>query len=444
MDEFFNTREIAIIVWSLIAFVATLFSKSMRKSYSGLINTFFSTQIIVVYALMLMYIGAVIMFLMYINFWNNSLLKDTIKWVLFAASVTLFQINKNSKNRNFYTQTVKQIFKLTLIVEFLTDLYTFSLINELLLVPTIVLTGGIMAFSEKKEEHKQVYSLIRKASIAFGTLIFSRTIYMTFSHYDILLTTSTLQSFLLSPILTLSLLPFIYLLSIYMAFEVNFTTMKYTSLDKDFVNYAKRQAIRHWLFDKEGLERWQRQLRIITPETKKAIVESIYEVKKRQKKERNPPVVSIDDGWSPHAANKFLNPPLQTGFYEPAFFDDTWNAFSHLFYVGDKWLSNTVDYQISGSSTTAYSLVLKLTVFTPEYEQSLCLYYIELVTQLFNAALNTSVPPNLLTAVIEGKKFKSTFQGHRVSFKKNYWGNSYNSYNLILCIEHKAKPHSCF
>ena len=63
-----------------------------------------------------------------------------------------------------------------------------------------------------------------------------------------------------------------------------------------------------------------------------------------------------------------------------------------------------------------------------------------LVEELFKKAVRTSIPSHLANAIVAGRDTKSEINMYIISFKKSYWGNSNNSYDLILRIQHKAKP----
>ncbi len=151
----FSTREVALFIWFLLFLIFVSRSKDVRHSIARAIKTFFSRKSIIAFSLLLLYILLIVFILSYIGFWDISLLKDTILWLLFSGSVLFMNINK-IENVNYFSGLIKDNIKIIIIWEFLFNFYTFSLIGELVFIPVVTLFSSMGIFA------KYLYILIKK------------------------------------------------------------------------------------------------------------------------------------------------------------------------------------------------------------------------------------------------------------------------------------------
>ena len=86
----FNNREIATAIWLLVIFILMLFKRDIRKSLLDVIKAFFKIKILSSIFLMIAYTTGIVFVLYQINFWNISLLKDTVVWVFFLGNTIRF------------------------------------------------------------------------------------------------------------------------------------------------------------------------------------------------------------------------------------------------------------------------------------------------------------------------------------------------------------------
>ena len=118
--------------------------KSIRKSLFGVIKAFTAHQILAIFFLMIIYIELLVLILCKLNLWNFYLLKDTIYWTFGVAFILLANINKTTENNSFFKQTLLSNLKFIVILEFITNLYVFSLVAELIVMP-ILIFGNYLA-----------------------------------------------------------------------------------------------------------------------------------------------------------------------------------------------------------------------------------------------------------------------------------------------------------
>ncbi len=245
MIEYINilsNREKALLVWILIALIAMMFGKEIRKSILGVFKTLFVQQILAVLGLFVVYVFAIVSLLKVVGFWDTSLLKDTILWA-FGAFVIMFKVDK-AKDRSHFADLIKDSIKWVIIFEFLVAFYTFSFRTEMILIPVLVFTGMLQAVVGFDPKHKQVEEILKKFASLIGIIIIGYVIFKTYNQFRDLLSIAQLKTFLLPIILTVLFLPFVYGLAIYMVYESIFIRLPFIIKDKKLRDKTKNIIIK--------------------------------------------------------------------------------------------------------------------------------------------------------------------------------------------------------
>ena len=223
ISKIFNNREISIFIW-VVLFLLWFFSKKgTRKSAISVIQAFF--KLAKWYLLMLLYIAGVVLLFYKLELWDFSLLKNTIYWSFGGAFILFFNVNKALEKEKYFFKIFKDCFKLIIVVEFLSNLYSFNIFIELLSIPILVLTGAMLAFSERKPEYKSVHKIFNGVLILYGLSVLIFSVIQISSSVKPIFTIENLKSVLFGSIMTLSLIPFLYVIALYMAYE-GFLKMK--------------------------------------------------------------------------------------------------------------------------------------------------------------------------------------------------------------------------
>src|SRR5690606_13614599 len=159
-----------------------------------------------------------------------------------------------------------------------------------------------------------------------------------------ILNIDSLRQIFITPILTISFLPFIFILSVYIFYENQFVALKQKITNKSLLLYAKKNALFRFNFDKDGLSRWIDRLYAFSPITRNNIDSSIDYVKKRQNIEKDPPTVNLSVGWSTFLAGSTLTDfGLKAGHYENRY-QDEWHSMSSNLLLNGDLLKNSIVY----------------------------------------------------------------------------------------------------
>jgi len=259
ITENFNNREISLAIWLVILLIAFLTKKEIRDSTLNVIKVFFDKKIFTMYLIMTAYVILLIYLLYKINFWDFSLLKETIFWYFGVAFVSLVNANKVNQDEKYFKKVIIDNLKLIVILEFITNLFSFSLFVEIFLVPLLLLLAMLSAFTEVKKEYNQVKRFVDTLFSLIGIFILLFAIYEIISNYKSLINAGNLTSFLLPPILTFLFIPFIYLFSLFMSYEIFFVHLKYFIKNKNKLKFAKLRIFLSFNFRLRQLNRFSKE-----------------------------------------------------------------------------------------------------------------------------------------------------------------------------------------
>lgn len=240
----FNNREKAIAIWIVIFLIWVFSNKSVRTSFLGLIKAFFQKKIIVVVAAMLLYISLAITLLFKLGLWDLSLLKDSILWIFGIAFVLLMNIDRFTQDKKYFKKIVGDNLKLIVLIEFVVNLYPFSLGIELILIPVLVVIGCMAVIVGNKEEYKLVKKLIDSVLAFLGIFVIIFALYRVILNYHEFATLDNFKDFILTPMLMIIYLPFLYFLILFMVYENLFIRLDmFLTKDKTLIRFTKLKIL---------------------------------------------------------------------------------------------------------------------------------------------------------------------------------------------------------
>lgn len=224
--EVFNNRELALCIWFIILFSVLLFIKPARQQIQQIFKILFRKRIIILFFVLLSYSSCIIFILYKIGIWNWKYIKDLVCWVLFVEIPIFFNIIANKTDAHFFRTLIMDNLKATVIIDFLINFWTFSLIIELLLVPIIFVISAVCAVAERENAaqkiHRFSHNLTKIASIGVSLNIIYHLIYTPGELFNC----DTLISFFLPQFLLICNLPILYGFALQNTYEVIFNKLK--------------------------------------------------------------------------------------------------------------------------------------------------------------------------------------------------------------------------
>lgn len=431
----FDNREIAIAIWAVLALVWALYAMRRSPTVVGLLKAFAQKQILTALTLMILYIVLMVIGLRAAGLWDIGQLKNTILWTLFVAPVSLFRVTSIADDPHYYRNAIKDNLSLVIVLEFVIAFYTFNLWIELLIVPVTALLAAMVAVAESRKEHAKVAGVLSGCLALFGLGVIIRAVYGLIADFRSFATIHTLSDFYLPPVLSLLFLPFIFVLALYASYESAFVRSRFSIKDAALESYAKRRALLGFHVRTGLLERWTRNLNFARPQSRREIDQSICDVKTLHARERNPPDVPPESGWSPYLAREFLSAEgLQPGDYHKGF--DGWRASSPYLEVGGATvLRSNIAYYIEGNEFAATVLKLVLNVNEPRSAREARERFFGIARVLFERALGQNIPGEIERLLVSETAGSSRQLGKEVAVTREDWpGHRLDGYEIAFAI----------
>ena len=217
--EQLTTRELAIIIWSTASTLPFLiFSKKIRGAFWDTLKRLFSGKILFILIMNAILFVVLIVGIKNLQLWNDTLWKDATFW--FSASfIMLFNTNRALSDSNYYKKEFLKLLKWEAILIFFISLYPFSLIKELFFVPAFTFLVVLQTVASSKKELKQAETFLGFLTAFVVLFLIGYSIKEAFYQLEITFSTSNLYSFVFPLSLTIIYIPFLYIFSLYMAYE---------------------------------------------------------------------------------------------------------------------------------------------------------------------------------------------------------------------------------
>ena len=268
-----NNREWATLIW-IIVFIAWAASLTqVRASFRGVLKAFFVKPIIISLILMACYIVGMVLGLSRIGLWDSSQLKNTIIWSVTVGFVMLMDINSVKKDENYFRKAILDNLKVSIFLEYLINVYVFSLAVELVLVPAAVFLGAMLAVAKLDEKHKQAAGCLNGIQVILGLGLIGFALYNAYVDLRNLTTFNTAIDFFSPILLSLLFLPFVYMALIYSTYEVFYVRLQFFIQDPALRKYTKLQAALFCKLNLKMLDRFSKKLIRQRPNNRQEVLE---------------------------------------------------------------------------------------------------------------------------------------------------------------------------
>lgn len=435
LSEIFNNRELAILTWLGVFLIAVLLNKKTRDAFLGVLKAFANPLILLALTIASGYIGLCVWLMVEQRLWTLANLKTTILWAIAFAFVTMFSVLRVTEDETFYGKTIRETVGLTVLLVFIVEFYALSYLAELLIIPILLVLQLMYEMAKSDAKHGPTEKLLAVILSIAGLSYLGYGLSQIWQRPSEFFTIATAREFLIPILLSGFFLPFIYLFSVYAAYERVFAVMIIAFPTKDLRRYAKRQALLHFRTDLDFLDRWRRDVLLETPTDKAGVRRSIANLLALRRREAHPPGVATKDGWPPLAATRFLSAHgLPTRDYHRSF-EEEWFASSSYLEVGGGVFPNNVAYYIDGTERAATQLKLKLNINQPDLSRAAEEHFIELALVLVGAALGPGTIELLRDRVSRLAPFSDDLPNGRVSLTKEDWtGGIRGRYSRMLIV----------
>jgi hypothetical protein len=217
-----NNREWAILIWGVGIFLVLMAQREIRSSVGQLLRILLSPQLLIPLLVMIGYIVGEVWLGYKARLWRSDLIKDTIVWFVISALAFFFGYNQASKQPHFFRRRLVAAVSIPVFLEFFANLFVLNLIAELALQPFLILLGLVIAIAESDERLRAWRTPMNAllAVVGLSLLVYSvRQLVISWNAVD---KSVTGLQFALPIWLTIGILPYIYLLSLYSNYQSAF------------------------------------------------------------------------------------------------------------------------------------------------------------------------------------------------------------------------------
>lgn len=219
MDLTLDNRELAALIWLGIAVVLALFLKQARAVIVDVFRLAFQPFILRWLFLLFAYISLEIWLGIRVGLWNPGLIKPTIIWSLGSGVGLSFSAITSTGESRFFRRALTATFAVALAVEFFMNLFVMSFLAEFFLQPTVAILATLALVAGSDEEHHPVKIFCESLLALLGFTLLGFTLWQLYINWSSLDHSQLWREFFLPIWLTVGLVPFLYLLSLYMAYD---------------------------------------------------------------------------------------------------------------------------------------------------------------------------------------------------------------------------------
>jgi|SRR5690625_242273 len=227
VSNLFSNREIASSMWLIIFLVFLLWYPKTRKPAFKVLQIATDKKIVIPFVIIIVYTAILVMLFSMLSFWKWIYLKEIAIWVLFIGIPVCFGAVAIHENDHYFKNLLIRNFKLIVIVEFLLSSFTFNIVVELILLPTltaIILVETVASTDKKILKVKKIMSFLLTVA---GFIILAFTLKIAIANYALLNNMDSLITFLIPALLSLFFLPVAYSYAVISEYEQMFIGLKF-------------------------------------------------------------------------------------------------------------------------------------------------------------------------------------------------------------------------
>jgi hypothetical protein len=208
--DFLDSREKAVLVWTLLAFAWAVIEVDGFLASLGGIFRILCGKLLLPFVLLASYCAGVVIAAQALGLWHTTAIKETVYWFFGTAVLLVGRAIESASNPNWARKILRPALRLTLTVEFLVNLYVFPFGVEMVLVPFVVLVVLVEAVAalDPAQAPAQRFSSGVITTIGFGLLAY--VVVSVLSDLSGFLTRENAEDFLLAPALTLASFPILF------------------------------------------------------------------------------------------------------------------------------------------------------------------------------------------------------------------------------------------
>ena len=383
---------------------------------------------------MLVYLVLQIYILHRIGLWHEGMLSATIFWIVVPYTSIFKDLKNNSANLHFIQQKIINFLSLTIFLEYIVGLKSFPFIIELILIPVMVIIAIFSIYAEKNKKYKSISILFSSILASYVLIDLSYSFWYLIYDWKF----AYLSSFFAIFIMSVSFIPFLFFLRIYVAYENFYSRIEFLFKESNVPKlHIFLKSIIVFKFNIVALQQWEKYVGQRNIKSQEEINASIKHIKDTIKREKNPKEVDIKYGWSPYIIKDCLSDHGLTTDNYNNYFEDEWIASGDSLDLKREIWENRLSFNILGTQDYATQLKLLLYVDEPQYDQQNLEKVKLIATELFKKAIGLSLPEEIAIAILKKENISKTIEEKEIKVVYEKFPNKVlkGKYKLTFSIQ---------
>lgn len=272
--SFLTNREWALYTWLLGVVIWVVCEPDMRKNSSHLIKALFQPILVKLYLATITWTALSVWLLATLGIWQVQNLKTTVLWFFTYAFISLNQATTHRRRPDYYCKLLLGTVNISILLAFLADSYSFSLISEFVLVPLSFFIFALDAVAGMRQFEGEEYALTRKVVSwgppLFGFFLLGHAISAAINHGDFV-SVANLRDMAMPSFLSVLFFPFLHVFCLVLAYE----NLQFGLPDKKLRRYGVWKSLWAFRFRQSYVDAWRRELNLQPPSTRELVDESI-------------------------------------------------------------------------------------------------------------------------------------------------------------------------
>jgi len=207
--DFLNSREDAILVWSVIFIGWVLFVRpsGVGGSLLGVVRLALFSRLTAVFGLAAVYSACLVYLAQVLGIWHTSASKETTYWFFGTGLLLVGLAIEWSQDPAVFRRLLRRGLELTIVIEFLINLYVFPLAVELVLLPLVALFVLMQVVAKDDPSLSSARAPIDFVLMAIGAGLIIYAVESAATDPDGLFSRDHAERFLVGPVMTIALMP---------------------------------------------------------------------------------------------------------------------------------------------------------------------------------------------------------------------------------------------
>jgi len=225
-----NNREWALLIWLGVGLAVFLLRADLRSILFQVVRTALHPVLIAPVLLLVGWVGGSVLVAARLGWWKAELATDTGVWFFGTALALMFNVTEAVREERFFGRTALRAVKVAVPIEVFINLYVLGLwIEVLLLLPALVVLSSLSVVAGSEQRFASVKTLIDTVLALVGFALIAYVVLQIVTNWQDFDKSGALLKFVLPVWLTIGILPFIYPLGLWVAYDGTFKRIDFAT-----------------------------------------------------------------------------------------------------------------------------------------------------------------------------------------------------------------------